>query len=205
MPQSIISRAQLDPEVQKAEEDFYGLTSGRSKELANDPYQNSVMQYLQGVVGGKESPFNDTVKNSILSQQGQAAVSAEQAQMQALRDSLQASGGSIYDPGYQAAQREAMAQRQGAGLDAIGQVETTAALENHKAKMQGASQLASARGAQNAQINQMNLAAANQKAQKTAAVPQQPQQQQPQQRKQTPWDISQQVSAQNKAAFGQYW
>ncbi len=94
--------------------------------------------------------------------------------MDALRQSLGATGGSIYDPGYQAAQQQAMSQRQGSNLDAMGQLNATAGLANQRAQMQGASQLSSARGAQNAQVNQMDLAGAGYRAQTTAEVPQKP-------------------------------
>lgn len=170
---------QLDPTVAQAEQDFYSLTSGRAQELKDDPYHKSSMDYLQGVVSGQNTPFNDQVKNSILAQQAQGSADAEAASMAALRESLGASGQSIYDPGYQAAQREAASKRMGQNLDAMGQVNTMAALENQRAQQAGANQLASARGAQNAQINAMNVVAANQKAQKVAAVPNQPAQRQP--------------------------
>lgn len=159
----------LAPEAAEAQGVIRKMTEGRATDLANDPYQNSVMDYLKGVVGGQNAPYNQTVQNSILAQQGAGAASAEAAQMQTLRDSLGASGGSIYDPGYQAAQRQAMSQRQGSNLDAAGQMAGKAAVENQKAQMQGAGQLAAARGSQNAQINQMSLAGADMRAR--TAVP----------------------------------
>ncbi len=154
----------LDPAAKAARDRITQLTEGRSKELANDPYQKSAMDYLKGAVGGQNAPFSDSVKNSILAQQGAGAASAEAAQMETLRQSLGASGGSIYDPGYQAAQREAMSQRQGANLDAQGQLDSKAALANQQAQAQAASALSSARAQQNAQINQMNLAGADYQA-----------------------------------------
>ncbi len=167
---------QLDPAAQLAQDKMYGATEGRAQELKDDPVQKSVMDYLQGVVGGGNVPYTDEVKNSMLAQQGRGSADAEAAQMESLRQSLGASGGSIYDPGYQAAQRQAMSQRQGQNLDAMGQLNAKAGLENHKAQMQGAAQLASSRNAQNAQINQMSTAGANLRAQ--TQVPVDPQQQQ---------------------------
>ena len=161
----------LDPEAALAKKKIFGATEGRAQELKNDPYQKSVMEFLQGQVSGKNVPYSDTVKNSILAQQGRGSADAEAAQMQSLRDSLGATGGSIYDPGYQAAQRQAMSQRQGANLDAQGQLNATAGLENFKAQSQGANQLSAARNAQNAQVNQMNLAGADYRAQTQVAKP----------------------------------
>lgn len=146
-------------------------TYGRATELQNDPYQKSVMDFLQGQVNGANVPYTDTVKNSILAQQGQGAAAAEQAQMQSLRESLGASGGSIYDPGYQAAQREAQSQRQGMDLNAQGQLESHAAMDNFNAQSHGADQLAAARNAQNAQINQMKMAGAQATQQRATQVP----------------------------------
>ncbi len=169
MAQSIVSSPSgpdmTDPSVIEAQKKIYAATEGRAQQLQNDPYQTSVMQYLQGVVGGHNVPFSDEVKNSILAQQGRGTADAEGAQMQALRESLGASGGSIYDPGYQSAQREAMSQRQGANLDAMGQLNAKAGLANQQAQMQGAQQLSTARNAQNAQVNQMQLAGAGYRAQ----------------------------------------
>lgn len=177
MPQSTISRTnyageQIDPAVEEAKKKMYGATEGRAQQLQNDPYQASVMNYLQGVVGGQNLPYNDTVKNSILAQNGRGTADAEAAQMEALRSSLGATGGSIYDPGYQAAQRQAMSGRQGANLDAMGQLEATAGLANQKAQMQGAAQLSQARNAQNAQVNQVGIAGANLRSQVVNEVPQ---------------------------------
>ncbi len=143
-------------------------TEGRAQQIANDPRQKASMDYLQGVVGGQNVPFSDTVKSSILAQQGQGAASAEAAQMQTLRDSLAASGGSIYDPGYQAAQREAMSQRQGQDLNAQGQLESQAGIANQQAQQRGAMDLASVSNQNNQQQNQM-LTQANQYRQNDVA------------------------------------
>jgi hypothetical protein len=193
-------QAPLDPNVAQAKQKITDLTEGQADNLANDPYQKTTMDYLQGVVSGQNMPFSDSVKNSILAQQGEGASAAEAAQMSTLRDALGASGGSIYDPGYQAAQRQAMSERQGKNLDAMGQVNAQAAQANQAAQSQAANQLAAARAQQNAQINQMKLAGAGYQARTTAAVPSQGtgggaggQM--------TPAQISAQIAAQNNAVF----
>jgi hypothetical protein len=158
------SNMSLDPTAAAARKKITALTEGRADELGNDPYQKSAMDYLKGTISGQNVPYSNGVKNSILAQHGAGAASAEAAQMETLRQSLGASGGSIYDPGYQAAQREAMSQRQGSNLDAMGQLEAKAGLANQQAQAQAASALSSARAQQNAQINAMKLAGADYQA-----------------------------------------
>lgn len=155
-----------DP-MQQSLQQIRNLTEGRAGELASDPYQRSVMDFLQGVTNGQNVPFTNEVQSAMLAQQGKGFSDAEAASMDALRQGLAASGGSIYDPGYQAAQREAMSRRQGQNLDAAGRMASQAGLANFDARMGGAGQLAAARNAQNAQINQMNLAGAGYRARET--------------------------------------
>ncbi len=146
----------VDPSQAQSDELFnqiMQLTKGRAGELRNDPVQQQVMKYLQGTLSGKNVPYSNTVLNSLNAQHGRGTAGAEAAQMQSLRDSLGATGGSIYDPSYQAASREAMSQRQGANLDYAGQLGAQAGVANFNAQQQGAGMLGSLRNAQNAQIN----------------------------------------------------
>lgn len=147
-----------------------GLTEGRANEIEADPYQKAVMDFLSGVVSGKDAPFTNEARNAMLAQQGRGTAAAEAAQMQQVREGLAASGGSIYDPAYQSAAREAMSQRQGRNLDAAGQIASQAGQANFNARMGGAGQLSSARNAQNALINQMKLAGAGYQAQQSRQV-----------------------------------
>jgi hypothetical protein len=163
---------ELDPEMQAARKRMEQATYGRAQTLQNDPYNKAALDYMKGTVSGQNVPFSNTVKNSMMAQHGAGSAAAEAAQMETLRQSLGASGGSIYDPGYQAAQRQAMSQRQGSNLDAAGQLEAKAGIANQQASAQAANSMAAARNAQNAQVNQMGMAGANLDAQRTAAVPQ---------------------------------
>ncbi len=122
--------------------------------------QRQVMNYLKGVLGGKNMPYSDTVLNSLQAQQGRGSAAAEAAQMQTLRDSLGAQGGSIYDPSYGAAQREAQSQRQGRNLDYAGQLNAQAGVENFNARQNAGGMLGQLRGQQNAQINGLTQSAA---------------------------------------------
>lgn len=173
--------AALSPEQQQmnaAREKIRELTEGRSNELRNDSVLGSSQKFLQGVLGGKETPFNSEVQNSMLAQNAKGSAAAEQAQMQALREAIEASGGSVYDPSFRAKQAELMANRQGANLDAQGQLGAQANLANFDAKAGAANSLAGQRLGQNAQINQMNLAGAGYRAQEAQPVNQRPLQQQ---------------------------
>ncbi len=157
-------------EMEAAKKRIQELTEGRAGELAADPYQKSVMDFLQGVTQGNNVPFTNEVQGAMLAQQGRGSADAEAAQMASLRESLGASGGSIYDPSYQSAAREALSQRQGRNLDAAGQMASQAGIANHNARMQGAAGLAQARNAQNAQVNQMGLAGAGYRAMESREV-----------------------------------
>jgi len=157
--------------IEEARKRIYELTEGRAGELANDPYQKSVMDFLQGVTGGQNVPFTNEVQGAMLAQQGRGSADAEAAQMASLRESMGASGGSIYDPAYQSAAREALSQRQGRNLDAAGNMAATAGRENFNARMAGAGALAQSRLAQNAQVNQMNLAGAGYRSRESYTRP----------------------------------
>lgn len=198
------SNMSLDPTAKAARDRITAATSGRATELANDPYQKSALDYMKGTMGGANAPFSDTVKNSILAQQGAGSASAEQAQMESLRQSLGASGGSIYDPGYQAAQRQAMSERQGSNLDAKGALDAQAGIANQQAQAQAANALSSARSQQNAQINQMKVASADYDAR--TAIPVAPGAGTPGAGAapggMTPAEISRRVSDQNQSLLG---
>jgi hypothetical protein len=147
------------------------LTEGRADELRKDPVQAEVIKYLQGVLQGQQQPYNDQVLNALQAQHGRQTATAEGAQMQQLRESLGATGGSIYDPSYQASQRELMSQRQGQNLDYGGQLNTQAALQNFNARQNAAGALAGVNQAQNSMINQLGLAGAGYQAQRFQEVP----------------------------------
>lgn len=174
------------------------LTEGRAQQLQNDPYTMAALDFLKGVTGGQNVPYTDTVKNSILAQQGKGFASAEAAQMDALRSAMAANGGSTSDPSFQAAQRQAMSTRQGQNLDAMGQLNIQAGLQNFNAQSQGANQLAAARGAQNAQVNQMDLAGAGYRAQDAAPTNYRPPQQTTVYNLPAPWFQQQQQQTQTQ-------
>lgn len=140
------------------------LTEGRANQLMHDPVQAQIKNYLSGVINGQNTPYSEGVLNALQGQQAHGAATAQQAQMEALRQGLAASGGSIYDPGFQAAQRESDAMRQGQNMDYAGQLRAQAALENFNAQSNAARSLGALNQGQNAQINQLDLAGAGYRA-----------------------------------------
>ncbi len=131
----------------------YADTEGRAATLMNDPSIRAAQDYLRGVVGGQNLPFSEASMNAMRAQYGRSTASAEGSQMGQIRDSLQGTGGSIYDPAYQAAGREAESTRMGRNLDYAGQLQAQASQANFAGQMQGASQLAGTTLSNNAQIN----------------------------------------------------
>ncbi len=150
---------------------IYANTEGRAAALGNDPNFNTSMDFLRGVVGGQNTPYNDQTQAAMMAQNGRGTASAEAAQMEALRGAMGANGGSVADPSYQSALREAMSQRQGQNLDFAGQLAAKANLENFRARSGAANQMAGINSGQNAQINQMLLAGSGYRAQESRSVP----------------------------------
>ncbi len=151
---------------------IYANTEGRATALGSDPNFQTSMDFLRGVVGGQKTPYNDQVVSSMNAQNARGTASAESAQMEALRNAMGANGGSIYDPGYAAAQGQAMSQRQGQNLDFAGQLNSRANLENFRAQSGAANQMAGINANQNSQINQMLLAGSGYRAMENRSVPQ---------------------------------
>jgi hypothetical protein len=165
--------AQGDPAAD-AEASFQramGLTEGRGQEIQNDPYTTAALGYLQGVTGGQETPFNEQVQTAMLARRSDANAAGEAAQRQMWQDQMAANGMSAQDPAAQAAMRELTARRQQSNNAAIGDIQSNANVQNFNARMAGAGQMAAVRGAQNAQVNQMNLAGAHMLYDRETTVP----------------------------------
>ncbi len=168
-PQQLAANQATQQQTQQQQSDamfkkIQDLVGGRANEIRNDPVQTGVMNYLQGVMGGQNVPYTDTVLNSLQAQNGRGTATAEGAQMQQLREALGASGGSIYDPSYQAASREQESQRQGRNLDYAGQLNAQAGLANQQAQQNASAQLGALRSNQNSQITGLDQALAGYQA-----------------------------------------
>lgn len=147
------------------------LTEGRGRDIQNDPHTAAALKFLGGVTSGQDTPFNDTVRNNMLTSAAGQAASAEGAQAQMLQSQMSANGMSMTDPAAQAALRELASRRQGQVMNAANSIDSNANVQNFNARMSGANNLANVRGAQNAQTNQMNLAAAGHRSQFFTEVP----------------------------------
>lgn len=156
--------AMVDPNAawqQAQRQRITDLTEGRATELANDPRMAEAMNFFGSVLNGSKLPFSEETQRAQLNQQANGTAAANAAQLRALEEAIVARGGSLNDPSFQAKKQEMMSQRQGQNLDALGRMLAQAGTANFNAQAQGATSLAGIRGAQNAQVNQMNLAGAN--------------------------------------------
>ncbi len=152
-------------------EGMFNDTEGRATDLGADPSIRAAQDYLRGVVSGQNVPFSETSMNAMRAQNARGTATAAGSQMGQLRDSVGASGGSIYDPGYQSASREIDSHRQGQNLDYAGQLQAQASRANSQAQMQGAGQLANTTLANNAQINALLSQAAGLHSQQFTTSP----------------------------------
>ena len=146
--------------VDEARRRVQELTEGRSREVMNDPYTASALDYLKQVTGGQATPFNEATQAAMRSRASDNSASAMQAQADSVLEAATRNGGSAQDPSVQAALRELNARRQTANQGASQDINAQANIANFNARMGGAANLASVRGAQNAQANQLGLAGA---------------------------------------------
>lgn len=135
-----------------------GSTGGSSGSSTNRPAGNSTaLSYLEGVVGGQNTPYNEQTRNSMFSQASGMNAAAEGAQNQQLQAAFAMGGANPNDPSAQNAMRQNMAQRQGANQEAMGAINRTANLANQGAQQSAAGTLLAHETAMNAQ----NQAASN--------------------------------------------
>jgi hypothetical protein len=116
--------------VQGARDQTFGLATGRLNDLKGDPVDKLVMQELKNRISGKTNPYDATTKNAMLTQQAQMAAQVENNQLA----QLSAHGGSVTDPSYQSALREAEAGRQASAQQANLDINSKANLANYDAK-----------------------------------------------------------------------
>lgn len=107
-------------------------------------------QYLTGVVQGQNTPYNQTTRDSMYSQQSGMAAAAEAGRNQQLAEQAAIGGASPSDPSYQRLIRQSMAARQSQNQQAMGDIDRTANLANQQAQMGAAERLMSSEDEQNA-------------------------------------------------------
>lgn len=138
----------------------FSLLEGRSDDIMNDPQYAAAMQAYQDVLtsGG---PMNEQVQNAMAGQLADQGARAQQIQQQQMARQLAASGGSINDPSYQAAQRGMTTQRQLSNQGNRRDIMMQAAMDNFRAQQAAAGNLASVRGQQYGMSNPLLTQAAN--------------------------------------------
>ncbi len=102
---------------------------------------STARQYLEGVVGGQNTPYNQTTRDSMYSQASGMNAAAEAGRNQQLAEQSAIGGASPSDPSYQRLIRQSMAARQGANQQAMGDIDRTANLANQQAQMSAADRL----------------------------------------------------------------
>ena len=102
---------------------------------------SAARKYLTGVVEGQNTPYNQTTRDSMYSQQSGMAGAAEAGRNQQLSEQAAIGGASPTDPSYQRLIRQSMAQRQSQNQQSMGDIDRTANLANQSAQSDAASRL----------------------------------------------------------------
>lgn len=108
-------------------------TGDRGSSIARD--------YLTGVVQGQNTPYNEATRTSMYGRASGMNAAAEGAQNRQLSEQAAMGGASPTDPSYANLMRQTMAQRQGANVQAAGDIDRTANLANQQAQMGAADRL----------------------------------------------------------------
>ncbi len=110
-----------------------GTTGDRGSSVARD--------YLTGVVQGQNTPYNEATRTSMYGRAAGMNAAAEGAQNRQLGEQAAMGGASPTDPSYANLMRQSMAQRQGANVQAAGDIDRTANLANQQTQQQAAGAL----------------------------------------------------------------
>lgn len=102
---------------------------------------SAARQYLTGVVSGQNTPYNQTTRDNMYSQQSNMAAGAEAGRNQQLAEQSAIGGASPSDPSYQRLIRQSMAQRQAQNQQSMGAIDATANVANQQAQMGAADRL----------------------------------------------------------------
>lgn len=103
--------------------------------------ESTARKYLEGVVQGQNTPYNEATRNSMYSRASGMNAAAEGAQNRQISEQAAMGGASPRDPSYAGLMRQSMAQRQGANMQAAGDIDRTANLANQEAQYNAASRL----------------------------------------------------------------
>ena len=139
--------------------------------IQNDERMRAAQQHYQNVLSGRAVPFTQGVQGAMIGQAGDAAAAAERAQQGMLQRGLAASGGSIYDPSYQAQQGQLLANRQLQTQGAARDIKMQAALANFQAQQQAAGALHSSAAQQQSLASPLAAAQAQARLNTTFTAP----------------------------------
>lgn len=117
------------------------MTASNGNGPQADSAESTALSYLTGVVGGQNTPYDQNTQNNLFSQASNMNASAEATQNQAIQGAAARGGASANDPSAQLAQRQTMAQRQGANQQAMGQIQSQANIANQRTQQQAANSL----------------------------------------------------------------
>lgn len=99
-------------------------------------------KFLNGVLAGKNLPYDKTTQSNMLSEQSGMAAAAEGARNQELNNSALAGGSSYNDPSLAGGRASNMAARQAANMNAARDIAQNANVQNFDAQQQAAKSLA---------------------------------------------------------------
>ncbi len=143
----------------------YGPYSAMAGLATNSPYgkpgdssgggggggaDSAARKYLSGVVSGANTPYNQTTRNSMYSQQAGMAGAAEAGRNQQIAEQGAIGGASPTDPSYQRMIRQSMAQRQSQNQQSMGDIDRTANIANQQSQQQAAGTLLGSEDERNA-------------------------------------------------------
>jgi hypothetical protein len=118
-----------------------GGAGGAAGGSAGGAGDSTARKYLEGVVGGQNTPYNQTTRDNMYSQQAGMAGAAEAGRNQMAAEQSAAGGASPSDPGYQRLIRQSMAARQSQNQQSMGDIDRTANIANQQAQQSAAGQL----------------------------------------------------------------
>lgn len=119
----------------------YNPAGGASRGGTSGGADSAARQYLTGVVGGQNTPYNEATRASMYSQQSGMAGAAEAGRNQQLAEQSAMGGASPSDPSYQRLIRQSMAQRQAQNQQSMGDIDRTANLANQQTQQAAAGTL----------------------------------------------------------------
>lgn len=99
-----------------------------------DPMAQAALERIQRIGTGADVPFNPAQTDRMMSAQSDMNAAAEAQRQAALRRTVAAGGGSLYDPSTGAAEREITSQRQDANTMARRDIDTNAQQANFEAQ-----------------------------------------------------------------------